>query len=141
MSRSYISPDLRRQVEEHSGQQCGYCRSQRIILGRPLTIDHIIPEAKGGKTELSNLWLACRRCNEFKAAQTTALDPITNKVIALFNPATQVWEAHFSWSDDATEILAHSPTGHVTIIALKMNNDDIRRARVIWRLTGLHPPD
>ena len=29
-------------------------------------VDHIIPEAKGGKMVLNNLRLACRRCNRAK---------------------------------------------------------------------------
>ena len=33
-----------------------------------LTVDHIVPLARGGRGELSNLQTLCRRCNGIKAA-------------------------------------------------------------------------
>jgi len=34
------------------------------------TIDHIIPKQYGGSSDLSNLQLMCRRCNQVKGMQT-----------------------------------------------------------------------
>ena len=141
MSSSHIPRTLRTQVEQDGKQRCGYCLSQRLILGRPLSIDHIIPESKGGKTEQENLWIACRRCNEFKGDQTEKYDFISDEIVPLFNPRTQTWSEHFGWSENGTEIVAKSAVGRITVIALNLNNDDIKRAREIWVLTGLHPPD
>lgn len=36
------------------------------------TRDHIIPLAKGGSSKVSNLQLACKRCNELKSDNLTA---------------------------------------------------------------------
>ncbi len=41
--------------------QCHYCGSQK-----ELTLDHIIPKARGGKTTWHNLVTACKRCNSMK---------------------------------------------------------------------------
>ena len=35
-----------------------------------LTLDHIIPISKGGKTELNNLQTMCKRCNKMKGNGT-----------------------------------------------------------------------
>lgn len=45
--------------------QCQYCGSTK-----QLTIDHVIPRSKGGKTIWTNLVTACNRCNVFKGDKT-----------------------------------------------------------------------
>ncbi len=41
--------------------QCQYCGTSK-----ELTLDHLIPKAKGGKTTWNNLITACKRCNSRK---------------------------------------------------------------------------
>ena len=109
-------------------------------MGTPMSLEHIIPQAVGGPTAEENLWLACRRCNEFKGAQTHARDPQTGEWVALFNPRQQVWEEHFGWSKDSTEIVGQTPCGRATVAALKMNNPEIVVARRLWVSAGWWPP-
>ncbi len=45
--------------------QCQYCGSVKM-----LTIDHVIPKSKGGKTSWTNLVTACNRCNVLKGDKT-----------------------------------------------------------------------
>lgn len=45
--------------------ECQYCGSQK-----QLTLDHVIPRSKGGKTSWSNLVTACNRCNIQKGDKT-----------------------------------------------------------------------
>ncbi|MDF2157186.1 HNH endonuclease [Algoriphagus sp. CAU 1675] len=45
--------------------ECQYCGSKRH-----LTIDHVIPKSKGGKTNWTNLITACNRCNVNKGDKT-----------------------------------------------------------------------
>ncbi|NJN55322.1 MAG: HNH endonuclease [Anaerolineae bacterium] len=64
MSDTYVPRTLRGQVELDARHRCGYCLTPQRIIGRPMVIDHIKPEMKGGETVRENLWLACRRWKE-----------------------------------------------------------------------------
>lgn len=141
MTPSYISADLRRQVAEDAGHCCGYCLTDEALSGIPLTLDHLIPVAAGGPTTRDNLWLACRPCNEFKAAQTQAVDSQTGEPTPLFNPRTQEWQMHFTWNADLTEVVGVTPIGRATVAALQLNRPMLVRARRRWLLAGWRPPD
>lgn len=52
---------LRWEVWERDNFTCQICGSRQY-----LTIDHIIPESKGGKTERDNLQTLCKPCNSKK---------------------------------------------------------------------------
>lgn len=52
-------------AKRDGGYFCAYCG--RPGTNRELTIDHVVPRAKGGHGLRSNLVLACRNCNEIKA--------------------------------------------------------------------------
>lgn len=140
MSQSYIPVELRQTVAQDANYRCGYCQTLAKVIGSPLTIDHIVPEAKGGETKRENLWLACRRCNEFKGMRTHSVDPLTNKEVPLFNPRNQSWKVHFAWSEEATQVVGLTATGRATVIALRLNNDEIVGARSLWVQVGWHPP-
>lgn len=140
MRKRKIPVSLQRQVRRDAKQCCGYCLTQRKLIGRPLSMEHLLPESKGGKTVRENLWLACRRCNEFRGAHTHAIDPLSGDKVPLFNPRTQTWVTHFVWSEDTIEIIGLTPTGRATVAALRLNNEDIKEARAIWVMTGYHPP-
>lgn len=140
MSKAYIPVKLRRQVAEEARYRCGYCLTTQRLIGRPMVIDHLVPESQGGLTARENLWLASRRCNEFKGTQTHAVDPKTQKTVLLFNPREQSWRVHFTWSSDGTEIIGLTATGRATIAALRLNNPEIVAARSLWVQAGWHPP-
>lgn len=127
-------------LAEEAGPYCGYCRTSVHIIGQPLTIEHIVPTAKGGSSDISNLWLSCRRCNQYKGVQTEAVDPETGDTIALFNPRTQKWTDHFVWSGDGSLIFGRTSVGRATVVALRLNNEEIVPARSLWVSVGWHPP-
>jgi 5-methylcytosine-specific restriction endonuclease McrA len=77
---------LRELVAVAAGYRCGYCRTPQTIAGYRLSIEHIVPKAKGGKTVEENLWLACHACNEFKGARVLGRNPFTGKRVRLWNP-------------------------------------------------------
>ena len=47
---------------------CQYCK--QMFSYKDLTLDHVIPKSKGGKTEWSNIVSACRKCNNDKESHT-----------------------------------------------------------------------
>jgi len=57
-----IPPEVRRYVLERDRHRCNRCGSEK-----DLTVDHIIPLAKGGSNDLSNFQTLCRRCNSRKS--------------------------------------------------------------------------
>ena len=139
MSQSYIPQSLQRRVTQKHQHRCSYCRTPEAIIGDPLTIDHILPEALGGETSEENLCLACWSCNLRKQKRITAIDPNTGQTTRFFHPNQQVWTEHFSWSEDDVMIVGLTATGRTTISALQMNRPSLLKARRIWRLSGWNP--
>ena len=66
-----VSAERYAALMERDGHRCAYCNGQRRYLESRFTIDHIIPLSRGGyKNVLSNMVLACSRCNGSKADLT-----------------------------------------------------------------------
>ncbi len=58
--------EVREYLLEKWNRKCAYCNKKDI----PLQIEHIIPRSKGGSNRISNLTLACQRCNQTKGTKT-----------------------------------------------------------------------
>lgn len=58
-----ITPKLRLLVLSRDAFRCRYCNRTDL----PLHVDHIIPIAAGGQTEMANLQALCNLCNIGKA--------------------------------------------------------------------------
>ena len=58
-------PFSKKNVMIRDGFKCAYCRRHTARL----TIDHIIPKSRGGRTEFENCVTACRECNHKKGNQ------------------------------------------------------------------------
>lgn len=140
MSRTHIPEALRRRVAESAGRRCGYCQAQELLVGYPLHIEHIIPEAAGGPSSEDNLWLACCVCNNAKGARTHEPDPTTGSKVRLFNPRAQVWKEHFTWSDDGVRVVGLTAVGRATVTALQLNTPFRVHTRQRWVAVGWHPP-
>jgi len=55
------------------GRQSGQCGGCMVMFPkRNLTLDHIVPRAKGGTDHLENLWLLCGACNSSKGTKSQA---------------------------------------------------------------------
>jgi 5-methylcytosine-specific restriction endonuclease McrA len=63
----HISPSVRVSVLHRDGYKCVFCgRSSREVK---LEVDHIVPFAKGGSNNFSNLQTLCFDCNRGKGAR------------------------------------------------------------------------
>ncbi len=135
-----VPKELRARIAAEAQHRCGYCLTDQRLSGAQMHIEHILPRARGGRSERSNLWLSCAWCNSYKGTQIEATDLLTGIRVALFNPRTQIWSHHFAWDPSATQILGLTPSGRATVNALKLNNPYIVPARRLWVLAGWHPP-
>lgn len=140
MSKTFIPAELRQRVVTTARRRCGYCLTSQTVVGFPMHIEHIIPEALGGSSAEENLWLACPLCNGYKGVQTHATDPLTGAQVLLFNPRMGNWHEHFAWSADGTLIIGKTPVGRATVVALRLNNEYVVPSRRVWAAAGWHPP-
>ena len=116
---SDIPARLRRLVVSRAGDRCEYCRLAQKGQEATFHIDHILPKVAGGRTAAANLALACVSCSLRKEARRSAIEPNTNRRVALFHPRRQGWRDHFRW--EGFRIVGLTPTGRATVAALQMN--------------------
>lgn len=84
--------------------ECQYCGKH--VSHRDATIDHIIPDSRGGPTSWRNCTTACRSCNRFKddrtpaeAGMTLRNQPKSPTLAHLWNVKSGGTEWHESWAD------------------------------------------
>ena len=58
--------EVREYLLEKWGRRCTYCGQLNV----PLQVEHIIPKANNGSNRISNLCLACQKCNAKKGTQS-----------------------------------------------------------------------
>ncbi len=103
-------------------------------------VEHILPKALGGLDDLENLALSCQACNNRKFIATTAIDPISGKVVPLFHPRLDNWSTHFVWIENCSELAGISAVGRATVVCLKLNRFGLVNLRKALRQANCHPP-
>ncbi len=68
MSRTKVPPKMRAMILSRDGHRCLWCGRNPTSDGIALNVDHVIPEAFGGKTTIENLGTLCNTCNNGKGA-------------------------------------------------------------------------
>jgi len=66
--RFFNLPLSRRSLLSRDSYMCQYCGA----ADKPLTMDHVVPKSKGGKTEWTNVVAACVACNRKKGNKLPA---------------------------------------------------------------------
>ena len=115
--------------------------SQLRFSPDPFSVEHIIPVAQMGGSELDNLALACQGCNSHKYTSVEAVDPASGVRVPRYNPRRDAWQQHFVWSDDFSVIIGVTPTGRATVVKLRLNRDGVVNLRAVLSGIGKHPPD
>ena len=134
---SDIPVALRDETVLRAGGRCEYCGLSQAGQEATFHIDHVVPRAAGGPTELSNLALACVSCSLRKWARQVAPDPQTGEDVPLFNPRVQRWADHFKW--DEAVVAPLTATGRATAAALAMNRPLAVAIRLEETERGRHP--
>lgn len=107
--------------------RCEYCQRPAWSSSVTFAIDHVRPVQHGGATAADNLALACPSCNLKKGPNLSAVDPLSDEQVPLFNPRRDRWREHFAWT--ATTIVGRSPVGRATVWLLDLNSAARRRLR------------
>ncbi len=79
----------RKNILRRDSFRCGYCGRSDL----PLTIDHIIPKARGGGDSWENLICACTACNNKKGDRTPA-EANMNMINKPFKPSHIMFIKH-----------------------------------------------
>ena len=115
-----MNASLRQQVRQRAANCCEYCRlPQSALPFANFHVEHIIARQHGGADELTNLALACDRCNAFKGPNLTGVDPISQQTVSIFNPREHLWADHFR--SVGFEIEGKTAVGRATVRLLNMN--------------------
>ena len=72
-------------VFRRDGWRCQYCGE--VLRARVLTFDHVLPRARGGRTDWDNIVTCCRACNDEKRDRT----PEEAGMKLLRRPAKPTW--------------------------------------------------
>lgn len=118
---------------------CEYCQMLHDFSPDTFEIEHIISLFQGGTNELSNLAFSCGGCNNHKSYRIVATDPLTGKVVRLFNPRLDNWEKHFQWQNDFSIIEGITENGRATVELLKLNRKGLVNLRKALFAFGVHP--
>ena len=124
-------------VEERAGRRCEYCRMHQSLQGATFHLEHIVPETKGGSSELDNLAWACPSCNLRKSDRIELTDSDTNDSVPLFQPRRDSWADHFRW--DGLLAVALTPIGRALIATFDLNHLRRQRIRQAEQLFDLFP--
>ena len=136
-----IATALREFIVARAGGACEYCRLVEFATGVTFHVEHVVPQSRGGQTQLGNLALSCPGCNLAKAEQTSAADNI-GQMQPLFNPRNFEpwllgWHLHFVLDRGTGMILPRTRQAEATIRALAMNDASRLFARSLQIRAGL----
>jgi hypothetical protein len=126
-------------VQMRAGERCEYCRMHQALQGATFHVEHIVPTARGGTSELDNLAWCCPSCNLSKSDRIEAVDPDDGATVPLFNPRGDSWAEHFRW--EGFILIGQTPLGRATAIALNFNQARRVLIRQAEQLFDLFPPD
>jgi hypothetical protein len=131
---------LRQLVRMPAGQRCEYCRlPDRAAAAATFHVEHILAKQHGGSDDASNRCWSCHRCNLCKGPNLSGRDPLTGKIVRLFDPRRQVWKRHSEWL--WAVLVGRTQIGRATIAVLNINDPHRIELRQILMNQGEWPED
>jgi len=129
-----VPPKSYPDVARRANHQCEYCLAPEEFFNSPFEVEHLVPRARGGADDPTNLALACRNCNGSKLARLMLHDPTTGAQVRIFNPRADRWSAHFTFElvESSIHIVGKDAIGRATATHLKMNSRKAVEARMLW---------
>ncbi len=112
-----VDTQSRALVRRRAEGRCEYCRLPEALSDVTFHIEHIVARQHQGSDDLSNLALACDRCNLFKGPNLSA--KWEGQTVDLFHPRKHKWLDHFMF--DGPGVLGLTPIGKAPVALLKMN--------------------
>jgi hypothetical protein len=125
----------RHTVRQRAGHRCEYCHLPQSGHEERFSVDHVIARKHRGRDALTNLALSCLRCNLHKGTDLSGIDPVSRRIVTLFNPRKQAWEEHFRWNGPI--VVGRTPAGRATVAVLAMNARERVRLRQVLMMTGV----
>lgn len=126
-------------VHQRAHECCEYCRMMQAFDDLPFQMDHIIAQVHDGRDDPDNLALACVPCNLHKGTNLSGIDPITGKVVRLFDPRRQKWKRHFRWNGAMLEGKTQSARATVQVLRINLTIRVALRQALID--IGAFPPE
>ena len=134
----FLRKALRERVWRRAHRRCEYCQLPCDASSIPSEIDHIISQKHGGKTVADNLALSCYFCNSFKGPNIAGIDPVSDEVVRLFRPRSDLWHEHFEWH--GAVLIARTSIGRATIAVMEINHPASIEVREALIAEGNFPP-
>jgi hypothetical protein len=98
---------------------CEYCQMPQRFDDLPFQYDHVIAKVHGGPDSADNRALACVPCNLYKGTNLAGADPLSGKIVRLFDPRRQNWKRHFRWH--GARLVGRTQAGRATVNTLRIN--------------------
>jgi hypothetical protein len=114
----YIPVAIRSEVFMRDRGECRNCGSRNF-----LQIDHVIPFAKGGESEVSNLRLLCRSCN-----QRHAIECYGSRKMNTYLKEPRLEYSAFNLHSKATAVVPHSTD--TRLLETKVQSHHIRAHKI-----------
>jgi hypothetical protein len=126
------------QVAARANNRCEYCGMHQSLQGATFHLEHVVPESRGGNSEIENLAWCCPSCNLHKSDRIEAIDPETGKTVPLFNPRRGAWSEHLRL--ESHKLIGRTPIGRATVVALDLNHPRRISIRIAEQRLGILPP-
>jgi len=122
----------RMEVRQRANSRCEYCMLPEEASEVAFHIEHICAKQHGGSDDLSNLALACDRCNFSKGPNLSSVDSETDEIVTLFHPRQDEWSKHFAIQKAA--IVGLTSCGRATANLLQMNTPKRVQLRAVLKI-------